>query len=215
MIRINLLPLKESEQSVRRRQQVSMAALAVSLTLLLMVVVYAYQKRTLRHLEDQSAALSAEIAKYDAQTKEARDLETMRHELQSKLKVINDLDEKRVGPAHMLADLSVAVPEKLWLEDFSESHNVVTITGWALDNQTVAAFMRQLEASPYFYKVDLAEATQPDQPSPQAQSLSGVGGLHLKRFVLKASVDYFGRGGLMPQNTDTPGKPALQQEARK
>jgi len=193
MIRINLLPIKETEFALRRRQQLSVAALIASSALLAMVIPYVFQKRALARVEVQVAEIEAEIGAYDEQAKEARDLEAKKKSLEERLHIIRDLNAKRVGPARVLADLSVAVPEKLWLEDFTEKQGEATLVGWALDNQTIATFMRQLDASPYFFSVDLTEATQPD-----GQAGSGVKqdpAVRLKKFVLKAKLDYFGEDG--------------------
>ena len=205
MIRINLLPVKEAEHALKQRQQLSIVALVATFVLLLMLVPYLYQKRTISRLDKQTNQLSAELAKLDEQTKEARDLDKKQAELRTKLQVIKDLDAKRVGPARVLLDLSRAIPEKLWLEEFSESKGVATLVGWALDNQTVADFMRQLSASSYFYNVDLSEATQPENPAQQPRSLlSFSAGIRFKRFILKANVDYFGRGGKPNANGGAP-----------
>ncbi len=193
MIRVNLLPIKEAEFALRRRQQLSVAALAASLALLAMVVPYAFQKRTLMRLQTRVEEIEAEIRAYDEQVKEARDLEAKRNALQERLRIIRDLNSKRVGPARVLADLSMAVPEKLWIEDFTEKQGEATIVGWALDNQTIAVFMRQLDASPYFFNVDLSEATQPDGQGGGSAKQGPM--IRLKKFVLKAKLDYFGGDG--------------------
>ena len=60
----------------------------------------------------------------------------------------------------ILEDLSSSAPDKLWLVDFSDINAQATITGMALDNQTIATFMRNLQGSKYFYEVDLVETSQ-------------------------------------------------------
>jgi type IV pilus assembly protein PilN len=192
MIRINLLPIKEARRAIGRRQQMSVALLSVSVALLVMVVPYVLQGRKLGLLDRDIEQLNAEIAKLNAQTKEVRDLEKKRAELQAKLRVIDDLKQKRVGPVRMLEDLSGATPQKLWLVSFSEVNAQATITGMALDNQTIAAFMRQLQASPYFFDVDLVETSQSE---PVRGVLGGDSGMIFKKFIVKAQLDYLGKGG--------------------
>jgi type IV pilus assembly protein PilN len=160
MIRINLLPLKEAQRAIGRRQQLSVAVLSVTIAILVMLVPYLVQGRKMARLDGEIDQLHSEIVKYNEQAKEVRDLDKKRADLQSKLKVISDLNQKRVGPVHILADLGVATPEKLWLVDFSDVNSQATITGMALDNQTIATFMRQLQGSKYFFDVDLVETSQ-------------------------------------------------------
>jgi len=195
MTRINLLPTKDAQIANQRRQQVSMAVLGACLVALLMVVPYVLQKRTISRLDGEMEELRVEVAKYEELTKEAKDLDKKRKELQTKLDVIHDLDKKRVGPTRVLSDLSDAVPEKLWIEDFTETGGVANVVGWALDNQTVAGFMTQLEASEYFNNVDLTEATQPEGAEQVKSFSSEAGTMRFKRFVIKANINYFGKGG--------------------
>src|SRR5439155_304135 len=75
-----------------------------------------------------------------------------------------------------------AAPEQVWLLDFTEDNGAVTVTGLAFDNQTIAAFMRNLGASKYFVDVDLVETTQTTQKDAQ-----------LKKFVVKARLSYGGQ----------------------
>ena len=195
MTRINLLPVKDAQIANQRRQQISMVVLVGCLIALLMVIPYVLQKRQISKLDTEMEDLRVEVAKYEELTKEAKDLDKKRKELQTKLDVIKDLDKKRVGPTHVLSDLSDSVPEKLWVEDFSEQGGVATIVGWALDNQTVAAFMTQLGSSDYFNNVDLSEATQPEGTEQVKSFASDSGTMRFKRFVIKANVNYFGKGG--------------------
>jgi hypothetical protein len=63
----------------------------------------------------------------------------------------------------------------------------------ALDNQTIAAFMRQLATSRYFYAVDLVE-TAHTEPLRQTSTVASTGA-GFKKFIVKAHTDYSGEGG--------------------
>jgi len=204
MIRINLLPIKEAQRAIGRRQQLSVVLLSISVALLVMVVPYVLQGRRIAQLDRDIGDLSAEIEKYNAQTREVRDLEKKRAELQAKLRVIDDLKQKRVGPVRMLEDLSTATPQKLWLVSFSEANGQATITGMALDNQTIASFMRALQTSPYFFNVDLVETSQ----SEPARGVGGETGMVFKKFIVKAQLDYLGKGGKAQVAPHPPAGPA-------
>ena len=192
MIRINLLPLKEAQRALGRRRQMSVAMLSISVALLMMVVPFVLQGRQLANVEYEIQQLNGELVKLNDQTREVRDLDKKRAELHAKLKVIEDLKQKRVGPVRMLEDLGVAVPEKLWLVEFSDLSGNATITGMALDNQTIATFMRHLQVSKYFYDVDLEKSSQSD---PMRGPLGGDVGIVFKKFIVKAHLDYLGTGG--------------------
>lgn len=192
MIRINLLPIREAQQAVGRRRQVAFVILSVLLALLMMTVPFSLQRRRLNQLDAEVATLRAEIAILNERAKEVRDLDRKRLDLEAKLKVITDLQQKRVGPLRVLEDLSTATPDKLWLVEFTDVGGAATLTGMALDNQTIATFLRRLLASNYFYDVDLVETAQADlaRSGPIPPS-----GMSLERFIIKARLDYLGQGG--------------------
>lgn len=190
MIRINLLPLREAQRALGRRRQMSLAALSVAVALFVMIIPYLMQKRTLSALDREVSQLNGDIAKLNAQAHEVRDLEKKRAELHAKLKVIDDLKQKRVGPVHILQDLGDAAPDKLWLVDATDAGGQATITGMALDNQTIAEFMRRLQSSKFFYEVDLVETSQTE-----LGGSAGGTGMVFKKFIVKARLDYLGAGG--------------------
>lgn len=201
MIRINLLPTKEAERALGRRRQLSLAILSGISVLLMMLLPYSFQARRLAQLEEQKNKLQQDIARLDEQAKEVRDLDAKKAELQAKLRVIEQLKHRRIGPVRALGDLSDATPEKLWLTEFSEKGGAVSIQGLAIDNQTIAEFMRRLQQSRYFYEVDLVETTQTvAQPGTQV-------GPSFKRFQIKARLDYLGKGGKAPTHGSEEKKP--------
>jgi type IV pilus assembly protein PilN len=197
MIRINLLPIKEAERALGRRRQLSLAILSAVVVILMMALPYTFQARRLAQLEEQSEQLQQEIRRLDQQAKEVKDLDAKQAELQAKLKIIQELKRRRVGPVRALADLSDATPEKLWLTEFTEKGGAVSIHGLAIDNQTIAEFMRRLQQSKYFYEVDLVESAQAvTQPGPS-----------FKRFQIKARLDFLGQGGKSPPSSGEQKKP--------
>jgi type IV pilus assembly protein PilN len=208
MIRVNLLPLKEAEKALGRRQQYAVAALGACVALLIMLVPYMIQGRRLAGLDRDMETVRAEIERYNDQVAEVKDLDRLKLELKTKLRIIEDLNDKRVGPAHVLADLSVATPDNLWLIDFKEAGGGVTLTGMALDNETIARFMRDLQTSKYFHAVDLVETSR----SSQLPQLRGVTpNMAFTRFIVKAQIDYFGRGGKPAEDSDVQAKHSAKE----
>ena len=213
MIRINLLALSETEHAIGRRQQLSLIALGLSVVLLIMIVPYVLQGRKLSRLDGRIEAVQEEISRLNAQATEVRNLDRMKRDLEAKLRIVQDLNEKRVGPARVLADLSAATPGNLWLVDFNEDGGKATLTGMALDNETIARFMRQLQASPYFVGVDLVETSRRNMKKRRGKGRGrGTSGAQMPftRFIIEATIDYFGRGGKPPEDE----APAAKSEKR-
>jgi type IV pilus assembly protein PilN len=108
-------------------------------------------------------------------------MELQKKELREKLKVIGELEARKVGPVRALADLSASTPDKLWLTEFTETAGTVKLSGLGVDEQTVADFLRRLATSTMFKSVDLEETSQVDQD-----------GVKHKKFVIKSQVNYLG-----------------------
>jgi len=204
VIRVNLLPVREVEREAGRRQETRLVYLTVALVVAALLAVEVTSRLRLAPLRDEQKKLQADIVALDTKTKELAKLETERKDLEEKLKTIATLEQKKVGPVQVLADLADSAPEQVWLLEFKETGGLATITGLGLDNQTIANFMRNLAASPYFDAVDLVETTQSEQD-----------GVQLKRFVVNARLSYSGKDlGAPPRNLKFP-EPSKQQNNRK
>lgn len=182
MIKINLLSVQEAAREAGRRTERRLIGLGGVLTVALLLAVETFSRMQLAPLRAQHANLDAELKAIESKVGELTELERHRTDLDEKLKTIAVLEQRKIGPVRVLSDLADAAPEQVWLLEFTENGGAATVTGMALDNQTIAAFMRNLAESPYFTNVDLVETTQSEQD-----------GTQLKRFVVRARLSYAGR----------------------
>ncbi|HEY2921181.1 MAG TPA: PilN domain-containing protein [Candidatus Binatia bacterium] len=179
MIRINLLPFKELEAEVSRRHEIAIGSVILGSLVLLLVAAHVYQALTLSRLEKELAALRSEIQTLNLKVKEVGDLQNRIKDFKGKHKIIEELNRKKSGPVLVMESLSNSTPTSLWLTDLRESGGGVTMNGLAVDNQTVADFMKALAASKYFTSVELIETTQGAGPTAS-----------LKKFSIKTGVVY-------------------------
>lgn len=194
MIRINLLPVREVEREAGRRQETRLVYLSAVLVLVVLAGIEVASRMRLAPLKQEYARLQADIVALDKKSEQLAKLETERKDLEEKLRTIASLEAKKIGPVNVLADLSDAAPDQVWLLEFKESGGLATISGLGLDDQTIANFMRKLDASPYFANVDLVETAQ-----------SELDGVQLKRFVVNARLSYSGKAlGAAPRNLKFP-----------
>lgn len=179
MIRINLIPAEEAQRSAGRRQQVAIGLLAAAGTVLTLVIAHGWQQVSILSANREQARLERQLAELKGPYDQVVAMERQKKELQEKLTVIRDLEAKKFGPVRMLADLSDATPDKLWLTEFNERGGNIKLAGLGVDEQTVADFMRRLSTSPYFRNVDLEETSEAKNET-----------VRHKRFVIKAQVNY-------------------------
>ena len=163
MIRINLLPVREIKAEVGRRRDLAVAGVTMGLAVLVLVGLYFYQSYRLANLDNELVGLRKEIEALDLKVKEVGDLQNKVKEVKSKYQVIDDLGKKKIGPVRVMESLASATPRSLWLTEFKESNGSIMMNGFAIDNQTVADFLKTLGKFPYFKEVELVETTQADE----------------------------------------------------
>ncbi|OQY16096.1 MAG: hypothetical protein B6I32_04355 [Desulfobacterium sp. 4572_20] len=165
MIRINLLPFRAARKKENIRRQISVFALSVVCLALLMGFVFLNLSRTVAALEADMSSKKKELATYAATTKKIKVLKKKIAEVRAKLNVIKELERKKTGPVLLLDELSMAVPkEKLWLTALNEKKGILTLKGTAMDNDTVALFMTNLENAKHVVSVDLKTAKLKNLP---------------------------------------------------
>jgi type IV pilus assembly protein PilN len=191
MIRINLLPVKELRAEVSRRRDLTIGGIVLGCTALLLIGLYAYQSYRLSTLNAELVGLRSEIETLDVKVKQVGELQNKVKEFGSKNKIIEDLEKKKVGPVRVMESLSAAAPPSLWLTEYKDSGGKLVINGQAMDNQTVADFLKALTASSYFNHVELVEITQ-----------GGPGSERYKKFSIRSTVSY------QPPASSSDGKTA-------
>ena len=171
MIRINLLPVKAAQKKEKLRGQLIVLLLCVVIAAAGCAAVYMSLLTKVAAAKEENARKEAEINRLKKEIGEVGRFKKLREELQGKLDVLDKLKEGQSGPVHLLDELSKAVPDKLWVTSFKESAGAVSISGVGLNEETVAQFLRDLEASPYYQNVELQVVEQISE-----------GGLKLQKF---------------------------------
>ena len=179
MIRVNLLPVKQIRAKISRRRDLTIGGLVLGLTAAVIVGAHLYQSYRMSKLESEIATVRGEIKALDLRVKQFGELQKKVKEFESKHKIIADLNRRKIGPVRVMESLAAATPPTLWLTEFKETGGKLLLTGLALDNQTVADFLKALATFYYFRDVELVETTE-------AGPASGP----LKKFSVKSLVSY-------------------------
>jgi len=194
MIRINLLPAEEARAAETRRQELALGSLVVAGAVLLFVIAHVWQQTRIGSANRELARLTQELLAIQQPYANVSKIEQQKRELREKLRVITELEARRMGPVRVLQDLAAATPDKLWVTDFSEVGGNVKISGFGVDEQTVADLIRHLATSAFFKGVDLEETSLVDQQ-----------GTKSKKFVVKGEVNYLGAVAPTEASTKKPG----------
>jgi type IV pilus assembly protein PilN len=165
MIRINLLPFRAARKKENIRREISIYFLALVFLVVVMVFLQTSSGSRLKTLASEAENARKELVLYEKNNRIAAQIRAKTKEIQDRLAVIRDLEAKKTGPLKVLTDIALAVPEdRLWLQSLVENGGVLTINGTAMDNDTVALFMTQLEEADSISSVDLKSTQLQDFP---------------------------------------------------
>lgn len=178
MIRINLLPIRQ----IKIHQQLIQQAIAFVVSLLVLcaglgvTAITMGQKTT--DLHSQINVLKNKKKSYQAIIAKINKLKKDQDALKSQLNAIKRLKVGSQQPVRILDAIASLTPsDRLWLKSLQHAPTSVKLSGVALDNATIAQYMKDLTASPYFAAANLGST-----------NLMQVGGRKLKSFTLTLTI---------------------------
>ena len=177
MIRINLLPHRETRR--RLQQQQFFIALGVVMVVGAAIVGFVYYALDNQFEEQKSrnAYLTDEIAKVDKEIAEINKVKEQTAALLARKTVVETLQANRSDVVHLLDQLVRQLPDGVYLKSIKQTDRKVAITGYTQSQARVSTLMRNLESSASLENPGLVEikATQ-------------VGTQRLNEFTMNVSV---------------------------
>jgi len=147
MPRINLLPWREQERKVRRREFMVAAGGAVFAAIIFTLGGKLLYSQWTDSQNEKNALLRNEIKKLDAQIADIQDLENRKQRLVARMEIIERLQRKRPEIVHLFDEIVKTVPEGVYLTNIKQSGNKLEIHGVAQSSTRVSTFMRNIDAS--------------------------------------------------------------------
>lgn len=179
MIRINLLPVRAERRKELLRRHVALVVLLFVVVAGTIATVHAMIGADIDRARQRISERKAEIARLQKVIGEVKEFRKKKRDLEEKLDVIARLEERQRGPSRVLYEIARLIPEKMWIEKLRDNGGQIDLEGYAIDNQTIARFMTDLERSPLFRGVRLEVTKQVTK-----------GGVNLKSFTIHATVVY-------------------------
>ena len=155
MIRINLLPVRAAKKKESIRFQLTVAGLITLAVFVITMAVYVRESSEASTLKDEITKGNQEIEELKKKIGELSRIKEQKKIVEEKLNVIKKLETGRTGPVDFFDMLGDSIPEKLWLLSFNDTGAVVTLKGYAVDEETVAGFMRGLQRHSELGRVEL------------------------------------------------------------
>ena len=156
MIRINLLPFRAARKKENVRRQVSIFLLSFILIIIGVFYYNNWLSNRIKKLEARNQETTKQIGKYDKINKEIAQIKKTLNNLKKKIQVIETLDSGRKNAVNLLESMTeMVIEERMWFTSLNVTGNNVSISGVALDERTIADFMKRLETKGGYANVTL------------------------------------------------------------
>jgi type IV pilus assembly protein PilN len=177
MIRINLLPHREEKRRARQRRFLSLLVFAFVGAVGVTIVGFTVLSAKIDTQRSRNDFLTAENAKLDREIAEIEKLKSEKQALLDRKKVVERLQSNRTESVHVLDQLVRQTPEGIYLKDFKQADDQITLVGYAQSNARVSTFMRNINDSHIF-----------EQPLLVEVKAANVGNLRLSEFNLRTRI---------------------------
>jgi len=146
MIRINLLPFRAARKKENVRRQISVFLLSFALIIIAVVYWDIWLGNRITKIKARNQDTITQIAKYEKINKEIAKIKKTLSNLEQKIKVIETLEGGRKDAVDLMEAMTeMIVKERMWFTNLSAQGTNITIRGIALDERTIADFMKNLE----------------------------------------------------------------------
>jgi len=169
---INLLDWRQALRDERRKQFVSMLALAGLAAALLVMLATFIASEAVSHQRQRNEYLKQQIAETEKKIKEIQDLEKTRASLLARMRVIEQLQASRAATVHFFDEIVNTIPDGITLTSLKQNGVNVTIEGTAESNGRVSTYMKNLEASQWFADPKLVVITTSEKDKQRKSSFT-------------------------------------------
>lgn len=185
MIKINLLVLREEKKKETYRNQFIIAGIALAGVLIVIILMQIRISQKISKVRQQIQTTQAEIKKYESEVGKVEDFKKKREDLEKKVKAIESLEKGKELPVRILWTLAnsipyqegTAVPKKIQITNMAIKGTGIQLKGYALNEESLVFFIKNLENTNVFTNVVLASTTLVDQK-----------GAKLNEFDISASI---------------------------
>jgi type IV pilus assembly protein PilN len=150
IIRINLLDWRSERRELRKRQFTAMLGVAAVTSAGLVAISIMLAGNAVDHQNARNEYLRQQIAEVDLKIKEIQELEKVKRNLLSRMRVIEELQASRSATVHFFDELVNTLPEGVNLTSVKQTGTGVVIEGVAESNARVSTYMKNLDSSKWF-----------------------------------------------------------------
>lgn len=150
MTKINLLDWRAARRQRRKQQFMALLGISLVASALIVGIAYLVMDEAISHQQERNKILQNEIAQLDKQIKEIQELQKVKANLLARMRVIEQLQQSRSASVHFFDEIINTLPDGVYLTGIKQSGGEVTLDGVAESNGRISAYMKNLDASPWF-----------------------------------------------------------------
>jgi type IV pilus assembly protein PilN len=201
MIRINLLPHRETRRKQRQAAFVALLALGGVAGAALVLLVGGYNASRIATQNERNLVLKNANAELDKKIGKIASLKSEIEALKARQQAVEDLQGDRNQPVYLLDELVRQTPDGVYLKSFRQDGQRVMLNGYAQSQERVAELLRNLSgASQWLERPDLTEV----RAATLAQSKTGR---KVVEFTLNVAIK-------RARASDDDGKPSAKPNAK-
>lgn len=150
MARINLLPWRDELREKRKKEFIAICIGAALIGVFIVALTWFFYNHKLEDQEQANQLISSTNQNLDVQLKSLEGLEAQRNAIIERMKLIQGLQSQRPIAVRLIDEMARVTPSNLYITKFVRVGDKFTIEGKAESPNTVAEFLRNLEASAWY-----------------------------------------------------------------
>lgn len=147
MIKINLLPWRETQQKEKQQHFYRALSFGIIFTLCLLLVLHFYFYNFQSNQTKRNQVLQNEISATTQQLENIKNLDLIKKELFEKIETINQLGQQRLIVTHLFDEILLATPDDVFFTKISQAENNVMLEGYSRSNLLITQLILNLQAS--------------------------------------------------------------------
>lgn len=160
MIYINLLPVRELKKKVAAKLQIYYSTTFILIFFSFICIYSFFQFDKIKNMSIEEKRITDEKNKYSKILNQIKKIDEEIKTLENRISVIKQLKKESSITVHVLDELANLTPSKrIWLKSIDQSSSRLSLSGMALDDQTIASYMDDLEKSNYISNIILSNTT--------------------------------------------------------
>ena len=119
-----------------------------------------WHKRELKNREDIKAERTIEAQKLESIIKEVEQYQRRKDNLQQRIDLINQLKQNQKGPVRIMDQVSLDLPDLVWLDSMDITAGRISLSGRGLNPNAIALFIENVKNDPYFEEPNVGAVSQ-------------------------------------------------------